>query len=90
MSQASDIFTQHHAEIRRRADLVHEGGVNPGVFERADGDGPQFEFVQPDQSWVLFSVSHARMCPLALDPRNPAVRIYGAFDTREAAVAHSA
>ena len=91
MAEAKDVFTQHQQEIRRRTDVVRmQESVNPGVFERVEDErGSDFPFVLEGQAWVLFSVSHAEMPPVAPDPRRPAVRLYGTFATPEGAVAHA-
>ena len=86
---AKEVFEEHHREIQRRSSVARSGdGVNPGTFERAT-DASDVPWRLEDQAYVLFSVSHARMPPIAPDPRNPAVRIYGAFADVDAALAHA-
>ena len=85
------MFTQHQEEIKRRGDVLRmQESINPGVFEFAkDDEGSDFPFVTEGQDWVLFSVSHRAMPPVALDATDPAVRIYGVFETTDEAVAHA-
>ena len=88
-AQAQAIFGQHHKEISRRSNLVESDSLNPSSFPRAKDSSETFSFRMPGQSWVLFSVSHIRMPPVCEDPRKPAVRFYGLFDTAEDATDHA-
>ncbi len=59
------------------------------TFERRSG-APAPNFSDKQQRFVLYSISHARSPPVASDPSNPAIRIYGTFYTQKLALAHAA
>lgn len=83
-------FTQHHEEIRRRSAIVQDGAsVNSKSFPRVEGEGLDDPFVDPEQRFVVFSLSQTEFAPLPVDRGNPAVCIYGTFATREDATDHA-
>jgi len=59
------------------------------TFERRSG-APAPNFSDKQQRFVLYSISHAQSPPVASDPSNPAIRIYGTFYTQKLALAHAA
>ena len=84
--------TQQHEEIQRRADVASQmrGCDETASFDRVTeepGDDPPFR--QVDQQFVLFSLSHVAMPPIARDPTSPGIRFYGLFETRNDARAYA-
>lgn len=88
-AQARAIFGEHQKEIARRSGLVGSDTLNPTSFPRSKESGADFPFCIPGQEWVLFSASHVRMAPVCEDPRKPAVRFYGLFESAEEASDHA-
>ena len=72
------VFTQHHKEIRRRAELADDS-LNASTFERVETDGVDDPFYHQDQQYVVFTLSQQEFAPVPVDPSNPAVCIYGTF-----------
>ena len=88
-AQAKQVFQQHQTEIQRRREAAHNDTLNPASFTRVDREHTSdFPFHLPGQDWLLYSVSHVMMPPVSEDPRAPAVRIYGTFESAEEAIAH--
>lgn len=81
-------FSQHHAEIQRRAEVTQRGHADDRTFSKVS-DAQDFEFDNPNQKFIVFSLSHEGFAPLADNVRNPAICIYGAFSTREEAVEYA-
>ena len=95
MSSSTDeirgAFKEHQTEIQRRVRVTHEiESINPDTFEKRDDGISAGPFVCTEQQWFLFSVSHVAMPPICDDDANPAVRIYGAFETTDEARNHAA
>lgn len=88
-AQAQAIFGQHHKEISRRSKVVESDALNSTSFPRSKESANDLPFKIPGQDWILFSVSHVRMSPVCEDPRNPAVRFYGLFESAEDASDHA-
>ena len=88
--QIQKAFGEHQQEIRRRAAVHSEGNVNSCMFERVDDDGLDDPLENPEQTFVVFSLSHREFAPRASDPTNPGLCVYGAFETREEAMEHAA
>lgn len=88
-AQAQAIFGQHHKEISRRSKVVESDALNSTSFSRSKESANDLPFKIPSQDWILFSVSHVRMPPVCEDPRNPAVRFYGLFESAEEASDHA-
>lgn len=88
---ARALFSEHQAEIQRRANVARSGTAGSSSFERAQGPGsgddPPFRL--PSQRWVLFSLSHVAMPPVAANPALPALRVYGCYEHREDALSHA-
>lgn len=87
--EAHAFFRERYEEMERRAAVTQtEGGAVD--FEPAPatlGDDPPFQ--DPEHQWVVFSLSHVRMPPLATDASKPAVRIYGCFPDSESATEYA-
>lgn len=70
---------EHLRELERRSTVAREGASSGAQFARVEGIGDDPPFVHPEQAWALFSTSHVGMAPRAVDPRQPALRLYGCF-----------
>jgi len=76
---ADNVLAEHHGEIQRRVAVAESVVTGVAAFARAEGIGDDPPMVDPDQRWVLFSVSHEGVPPRALDRTRPALRVYGCF-----------
>ena len=75
--------------MQHRATLSRAGVPSAANFERVDAIGDDPPFANEEQEWVLFSISHSGFAPVARDARYPGLRIYGCFDTQEAATEYA-
>lgn len=89
-SSPHQMLAPHQAEIRRRAQVHSEGNdaMNSKIFERIEDDGLDDPFENPEQIFVVFSLSQREFAPVPRDPAKPAICIYGAFETRAEAMEH--
>lgn len=87
----SDVFKSYGEEIQRRAGAkeMSYGHSETTTFERAEDDGRDDPYLNPEHRYVLFSLSHREFAPVCQDAKNPAVCIYGTFETRELACEHA-
>lgn len=69
------------------AELADETIVSQN-FEKTTGPGSKLPFKDSKHTHFLFSISHSGVPPIANDPTNPAIRIYGTFPSADAAVKH--
>ena len=79
------MLAEHHDKIQRRVAVAQTGATGVAAFARVVGIGDDPPLENPDQRWVLFSVSHEGMPPCALDRTRPALRVYGCFADQEGA-----
>lgn len=84
--------TSQHAEIERRARAANElrSCDEKSTFDRVEAEGPDPPFRSVEQRFLLYSVSHAAMPPIAKDPTNPGLRFYALLPTREECRDHAA
>ena len=84
-------FQAHHDEIRRRSSVAtNSESINSMTFTRADDDGGvDPPFVNPEQTFAVFSLSHKEFAPKPECADNPAVCIYGIFETMVEAHQHA-
>jgi hypothetical protein len=78
--------TSQHAEIARRSQAAAELRAcdeQAGFARVEDGIGPDPPFRSPAQRFVLYSISHVGMPPIAKDPTNPGIRLYGLMESRD-------
>lgn len=89
---APQLFGEHQAEIRRRASVKDTGAeqVNSKTFARVDDDGLDDPFENPEQVFIVFSLSQREFSPVPRDLSQPGLCIYGAFETRAEAMEHAA
>lgn len=81
-------FKTHHEEIKRRSSQVESDDLNKDVFDQANTT-TRFPVRLEGQEYVLFTVSHVEMSPVAEKASEPAIRFYGLFASVEDAVAHA-
>jgi len=83
-------FEQHQNEIKRRSEITQQGFQDAKTFERVK-DSTKYDFVFPNQKFVVFSLSQQYFAPIPTNLDNPALCIYGAFPNKDEAVeyAHS-
>jgi len=82
---ADNVLAEHHDEIQRRVAVSESVVTGVAAFARAEGIGDDPPMEDPDQLWVLFSVSHEAVPPRALDRMRPALRVYGCFPDQDEA-----
>lgn len=83
-------FEAHHNEIRRRSSLAtNPESLNSITFSRVEDDGVDEPFVNPEQAFAVFSLSHAEFAPKPERPDNPALCVYGLFETMVEAHQHA-
>jgi hypothetical protein len=82
---ADKVLAEHHVEIQRRVAVADSGVSGVATFARVAGIGDDPPLRDPDQRWVLFSVSHEGVPPCALDRMRPALRVYGCFPDQDEA-----
>ena len=89
---AHNMLAPHQAEIRRRASVQAEGAeqLNSRVFARVDDDGLDEPFENPEQVFIVFSLSQREFAPVPRDSSRPGLCIYGSFETRAEAMEHAA
>lgn len=85
MHTNNDNLQLNKDEMKRRSDMSRAGIPTNSEFDKISAPGSDPPFVDGEQSWVLFSISHIGMPPVAKDPSLPGIRIYGCFDSAEAA-----
>tara|TARA_B110000046_G_scaffold181564_1_gene214002 strand:- start:87 stop:1121 length:1035 start_codon:yes stop_codon:yes gene_type:complete len=78
-------------EIHRRKDVAESSATNDvQVFERVRDGTPDPPYVDAAQGFVLFSLSSEEHWPRCKDPRQPAIKVWGAFPSRAVALDHAA
>ena len=82
-------FEKHHNEIRRRSTIVQDGGLNSSTFERVTTNALDDPYMNPEQKFVVFSLSTKEFAPVPVDSENTGLCIYGAFETMADAHAHA-
>lgn len=89
--QAKAAFDKHHEEIQRRRNVSEmETTATSTSFEPAKTQSlVVLPFELPEQRFVLYSVSHVCMPPIAEDCTQPGIRLYGTFASREDALDHA-
>ena len=81
-------FEQHHNEIQRRSEITQQGLHDTRVFSKV-ADATDHNFKNDDQRFIVFSLSQEAFSPVAVNLKNPAVCIYGAFRTNEEALQYA-
>lgn len=89
---AQQMLAEHQTEIRRRAAVKNAGAeqMNSRTFKRVDDDGLDDPFENPEQVFMVFSLSQREFAPVPRDLSRPGLCIYGAFETRAEAMEHAA
>lgn len=86
--QAKSAFQEHHDEIKRRSQ-IDSATSNKDTFDRVEGNGPDLAFEREDQQYVVYSISHTGVPPLAISEMDCALKLYACFETSEEAVEHA-
>ena len=92
MTSVEDAYRPAFREIARRSESARElrdAGDATAYFKRSS-DALDLPFQTQDQAFALVSMGTSVLAPRPLDPLFPALRIYGAFATREEAAEHAA
>lgn len=91
MTSAEDVFRPAFEEINRRATAVRDGVTCAETthFSRDSCEPCHTPYVIPGQSFALVTMGTNVLAPRPLDQLRPALRVYGAFDTKEEAVEHA-
>lgn len=88
MTSVEKAFRPAFEEIARRSGVARSYAENDATyFGRSDGAWPEFEL--SDQEHVLVSMGTAVLAPRPVDVSRPALRVYGAFRSRDDAVEHA-
>ena len=82
-------FAPAFEEIARRRTAAHEYASSETTHFARAGDACALPFELPDQRVVLLSMGTRVLAPCPEDATRPALRVYGAFPTREDAVEHA-
>lgn len=90
MTSAEDVFRPAFEEIARRQNVAGTASdfLETTYFAR-DGDGHNLPYVLPGQNFALVTMGTNVLAPRPLDPLRPALRVYGAFETKEEAREHA-
>lgn len=89
-TSVEDAFRPAFEEISRRASAARAQPTDGGLTHFSpSSDGIAVPFAVPEQDWVLLSLGTAVLAPRPVDASRPAVRVYGAFPTREDAKEHA-
>jgi len=90
MTSAEDVFRPAFEEISRRQTATLAGNTEfaETTYFARDGEATQ-PYVLPGQNFVLVTMGTNVLAPRPLDPTRPALRVYGAFDTKEEAREHA-
>ena len=75
-------------EIARRKAAAEAQADGVTYFARTDG-AAHLPAAPPQQTWVLASMGTAVLAPVPADPARPALRVYGAFATKQDAAEHA-
>lgn len=75
-----EAFQPYHTEIKRRGDVTNTE-YNSKYFDRTDDNA--LPFIQEDQVYILFSLSHTGFAPVSQTKSAPGLRIYGAFPDQQ-------
>lgn len=82
LSTVKQAYEPAFEEIARRAQAAQEGHRSGRVVDAVDLPGLE------GQDWALLSVGTSVLAPKPLEQEHPALRVYGAFGTREEAAEH--
>mgnify|MGYP001419680834 CR=1 FL=1 len=81
-------FEQHQKEIKRRSEINQQGFIDDKKFSKV-ADATDFKLKIEDQKFIVFSLSQTEFAPISVNKKNPAICIYGAFQTREEAIEYA-
>lgn len=88
-SSVEAIFKPAFDEISRRQDVAKSRLWDETTYFASSGTSMNLPFIIADQEFALVSMGTSVLAPRPMDPTHPALRVYGAFATREEAREHS-
>jgi len=88
-SSVEAIFKPAFDEISRRQDVAKSRSWDETTYFSPSGTSISLPFIIADQEFVLLSMGTSVLAPRPVDPTRPALRVYGAFATREEAREHA-
>lgn len=87
-TSVEDAFKPAFEEIARRKAAAAAQSDAVTYFPKTDG-AARLPAAPPGQAWVLASMGTAVLAPVPADPARPALRVYGAFATKQDAAEHA-
>ena len=88
-ASVEEIFKPAFDEIARRQDVAKSRVWDETTYFAPSTASINIPFVPPGQEFALLSLGTSVLAPRPVDQTRPALRIYGAFATREDAREHS-
>lgn len=89
MSSVEEAFRPAFEEIARRKEVVGAAWEETTFFPPS-ASTLHLPYALPDQAYALVSMGTAVLAPRPVDPTRPALRVYGAFASKEEAREHAA
>lgn len=90
MTSVEDVFRPAFEEISRRQNVTGSTtDFSETTYFSRDGDGANLPYVLHGQNFALVTMGTNVLAPRPLDSLRPALRVYGAFDTKEEAREHA-
>lgn len=88
-SSVEAVFKPAFDEIARRQDVAKSRAWDETTYFAPSGNSINLPFVLADQEYALISMGTSVLAPRPVDPTRPALRVYGAFATRDEAREHA-
>jgi hypothetical protein len=88
-SSVEAIFQPAFDEISRRQDVAKSRVWDETTYFAPSSTPINLPFVMTDQEFALISMGTSVLAPCPVDPTRPAMRVYGAFATRDEAREHA-
>lgn len=88
-SSVEAIFQPAFDEIARRQDVATSRAWDETTYFAPSSTSINLPFILADQEFALMSMGTSVLAPRPVDPTRPALRVYGAFATREEAREHA-
>jgi hypothetical protein len=88
-SSVEAIFKPAFDEISRRQDVAKSRVWDETTYFAPSSTSINLPFVMADQEFALVSMGTSVLAPRPVDPTRPAIRVYGAFATRDDARDHA-
>lgn len=88
-SSVEAVFKPAFDEIARRQDVAKSRAWDETTYFAPSSTSLNLPFVMADQEFALISMGTSVLAPRPVDPTRPALRVYGAFATRDEAREHA-